>query len=299
MKAVLLAALTVSTTLAQNAERDLRARRLDMVERQIRQRGVTDPRVLDALRKVPRERFVPADLVSRAYDDNPLPIGEGQTISQPYIVAHMTEALGVSRAHRVLEIGTGSGYQAAVLAEIAREVYTVEIVPELAQRATGVLRALGYTNAHVREGDGYAGWPEHAPFDRILVTAAPDDIPRPLIDQLAPGGRLVIPVGPQGRTQWMTIVDKTTCGSRGTPDHSRSVRAVYQAAGLTCRWSSGRSWGRTKLLRRLGLAAWARCIAPATRSSDATWRSRCCRPPSRAIRIGGRASNAKRGCSRR
>ena len=209
---MMLTALIGSITLAQTADRDRRAQRLDMVERQIRQRGVSDPRVLDALRKVPRERFVPADLASRAYDDNPLPIGQGQTISQSYIVAHMTEALGVSGAHRVLEIGAGSGYQAAVLAEIAREVYTVEIVPELAQRATGVLRALGYTNAHVREGDGYAGWHEHAPFDRILVTAAPDDIPRPLIDQLAPGGRLVIPVGPQGRTQWMTIVDKTPGG---------------------------------------------------------------------------------------
>jgi protein-L-isoaspartate(D-aspartate) O-methyltransferase len=210
--AVLLAALIGSITLAQTADRDLRARRLDMVERQIRQRGVTDPRILDAMRKVPRERFVPDEIVSRAYEDNPLPIGLGQTISQPYIVAHMTDALGLARTHRVLEIGTGSGYQAAVLAEIAGEVYTVEIVPELARRATGVLRALGYTNAHVREGDGYAGWPEHAPFDRIIVTAAPDDIPRPLIEQLAPGGRLVIPVGPEGRTQWMTIVDKTARG---------------------------------------------------------------------------------------
>jgi protein-L-isoaspartate(D-aspartate) O-methyltransferase len=210
--AVLLAALIVSITLEQTADRDWRARRLDMVERQIRQRGVSDPRVLDALRKVPRERFVPADLVARAYDDNPLPIGLGQTISQPYIVAHMTEVLGVSPADKVLEIGTGSGYQAAVLAEVAREVYTVEIVPELAQRAAGVLRSLGYTNAHVRAGDGYAGWPEHAPFDRIMVTAAPEDIPGPLIEQLAPGGRLVIPVGPVGRTQWMTIVEKTPGG---------------------------------------------------------------------------------------
>ena len=210
--AVLLAALIVSITLEQTADRDWRARRLDMVERQIRQRGVSDPRVLDALRKVPRERFVPADLVSRAYDDNPLPIGQGQTISQPFIVAHMTEALGVSPRPQVLEIGTGSGYQAAVLAEIAREVYTIEIVPELAQRAAAVLRSLGYANAHVRAGDGYAGWPEHAPFDRIIVTAAPEDIPGPLIEQLAPGGRLVIPVGPVGRTQWMTIVEKTPRG---------------------------------------------------------------------------------------
>ena len=212
MTAAWLAALIGSAALAQSADRDLRARRLDMVERQIRQRGVTNPRVLEALRKVPRERFVPTELEARAYEDNPLPIGQGQTISQPFIVAHMTEALEVSPADRVLEIGTGSGYQAAVLAEIAREVYTIEIVPELARRATSVLRSLGYANTHVREGDGYAGWPEHAPFDRIIVTAAPDNIPRPLIEQLAPGGRLVIPVGPEGRTQWMTIVDKTTRG---------------------------------------------------------------------------------------
>ena len=212
MTAAWLAALIGSAALAQSADRDLRARRLDMVERQMRQRGVSDPRVLDALRKVPRERFVPAELESRAYEDNPLPIGQGQTISQPFIVAHMTEALEVSPAARVLEIGTGSGYQAAVLAEIAREVYTIEIVPQLAQRAAALLRSLGYANTYVREGDGYAGWPEHAPFDRIIVTAAPDNIPRPLIEQLAPGGRLVIPVGPEGRTQWMTIVDKTTRG---------------------------------------------------------------------------------------
>ena len=183
-----------------------------MVEHQIRQRGVTDPRVLDAMRSVPRERFVPADAVARAYDDSPLAIGFGQTISQPYIVAYMTEALAVEPTHRVLEIGTGSGYQAAVLGLLAREVYTIEIVAPLAKMAATVLRDLGYKNVQVREGDGYAGWPEHAPFDRIMVTAAPDEIPQPLIDQLAPGGRLVIPVGAQGDTQWMTIVEKTAMG---------------------------------------------------------------------------------------
>jgi protein-L-isoaspartate(D-aspartate) O-methyltransferase len=124
----------------------------------------------------------------------------------------MTEALGVERSHSVLEIGTGSGYQAAVLGELARTVYTIEIVPELATRATGTLKALGYTNVHVRAGDGYAGWPEHAPFDRIMVTAAPEDIPKPLIDQLAPRGRLVIPVGGQGGTQWLTVVERTARG---------------------------------------------------------------------------------------
>jgi protein-L-isoaspartate(D-aspartate) O-methyltransferase len=189
-----------------------RQRRLDMVERQIRQRGVADPRVLEVMRTVPRERFVPADAASRAYEDTPLAIGFGQTISQPYIVAYMTEALAVQPTHRVLEIGTGSGYQAAVLGSLAREVYTIEIVAPLAKMATTVLRELGRTNVHVREGDGFAGWAEHAPFDRIMVTAAPDEIPQPLIDQLAPGGRLVIPVGSQGDTQWMTIVDKTAMG---------------------------------------------------------------------------------------
>ena len=204
--------LMACTPLAQNGQDDLRERRLDMVESQIRQRGVADARVLEVMRSVPRERFVPDDAASRAYDDTPLAIGFGQTISQPYIVAYMTEALAVQSTHRVLEIGTGSGYQAAVLARLAREVYTVEIVPALATRASTILRELGYANVSVRAGDGYAGWTEHAPFDRIMVTAAPDEIPKPLIEQLAPGGRLVIPVGSQGNTQWMTIVEKTAAG---------------------------------------------------------------------------------------
>jgi protein-L-isoaspartate(D-aspartate) O-methyltransferase len=188
------------------------ARRGQMVDQQIRARGIGNARVLAALRKVPRERFVPDALRERAYDDTPLPIGYDQTISQPYIVAYMTEALGLEPDDTVLEIGTGSGYQAAVLGELARRVYTIEIVPELASRAAGTLKDLGYTNIQVRAGDGYAGWPEQAPFDRILVTAAPEQIPTPLLDQLAPGGRLVIPVGEQGQTQWMTIVDKTEQG---------------------------------------------------------------------------------------
>jgi protein-L-isoaspartate(D-aspartate) O-methyltransferase len=200
------------TPLAQDGKDDVRERRHEMVERQIRQRGVTDERVLDAMRTVPRERFVSADASARAYEDTPLAIGFGQTISQPYIVAYMTEALAVEPAHRVLEIGTGSGYQAAVLGLLAREVYTIEIVTGLARTASMVLRDLGYSNVHVREGDGYAGWPEHAPFDRIMVTAAPDVIPQPLIEQLAVGGRLVIPVGSQGDIQWMTIVEKGPAG---------------------------------------------------------------------------------------
>ena len=206
------ASAAVTALLGQGQQTDPATRRRDMVETQIRARGVKDERVLAALRKVARERFVPSELQSRAYDDSPLPIGAGQTISQPYIVAYMSEALGVTANHTVLEIGTGSGYQAAVLGELARTVYTIEIVPELARRAQGTLKALGYANVHVRAGDGFAGWPEHAPFDRILVTAAPKEIPAPLLEQLGPRGRLVIPVGAQGQTQWMTIVDKTAAG---------------------------------------------------------------------------------------
>ena len=183
-----------------------------MVERQIRQRGVTDTRVLSAMETIPRERFVPPDAHAQAYEDVPLAIGFNQTISQPYIVAYMTEVLDVRDSHRVLEIGTGSAYQAAVLGKLAREVWTVEIVPELAAAATGQLRNLGLTNVHVRLGDGYSGWPEQAPFDRIMVTAAPDEIPGPLVEQLAVGGRLVIPVGSQGGPQWMTVVEKTSSG---------------------------------------------------------------------------------------
>jgi|SRR5688572_8907359 len=197
---------------AQSTEPDSRPRRDAMVNEHILLRDVSDPAVLAAMRKVPRERFVPADLASRAYDDSPLAIGHGQTISQPYIVAYMTEAAGVQRHHKVLEIGTGSGYQAAILGELADAVYTIEIVPELAESAAATLKDLGYTHVHVRAGDGYAGWPEQAPFDRIVVTAAPEEIPAPLLAQLAPGGRLVIPVGGQGQTQWITVVDKTGDG---------------------------------------------------------------------------------------
>jgi protein-L-isoaspartate(D-aspartate) O-methyltransferase len=178
-----------------------------MVDEQLRPNDIVDPRVLAAMREVPRHRFVPSEIAARAYDNTPLPIGYGQTISQPFIVAYMTQALELRPEHRVLEIGTGSGYQAAVLARIAKEVYTIEIVPQLAARAAGTLRELGYGHVHVREGDGYAGWPEHAPFDRIIVTAAPDHIPQPLVEQLAVGGRLVIPVG--DLRQQMTILTKT------------------------------------------------------------------------------------------
>lgn len=166
-----------------------------MVKEQIEARGVKDPAVLRAMRKVPRHEFVPAEYRDRAYADHPLPIGRGQTISQPYIVAYMTEALELKPGDRVLEIGTGSGYQAAVLAEITDEVYSVEIICPLLEQARLTLDRLGYRNVATRCADGYQGWPEHAPFNAIIVTAAPDHVPRPLVDQLAMAGRLVIPVG--------------------------------------------------------------------------------------------------------
>ena len=175
-------------------------------------RRALDERVMRALATVPRHEFVQSDDRRFAYENRPLPIGHGQTISQPYIVAIMTDLIDPGAGCRALEIGTGSGYQAAVLSELVREVYTVEIVPELARQAEAVLRSLNRTNVDVRAGDGYAGWPEEAPFDRVIVTAAPEAIPRPLIDQLATGGLLVAPVGTQGAPQWMTIVEKTRNG---------------------------------------------------------------------------------------
>lgn len=165
-----------------------------MVRDQIASRGVRDPRVLDALRRVPRHWFVPSRVAGEAYDDHPLPIGFGQTISQPYIVALMTEALRVAPTDRVLEIGTGSGYQAAVLSELAREVYTIEIVRPLGELARRILRERGYENVHVRIGDGFGGWPEAAPFDAIIVTCAAPTPPAALVEQLRIGGRLCIPV---------------------------------------------------------------------------------------------------------
>jgi len=169
--------------------------REQMVKRQIMARGVKDPLVLEAMLKVPRHLFVPEKYRKEAYDDHPLPIGYGQTISQPYIVAYMTEKLGLKGGEKVLEIGTGSGYQAAVLAEIAGEVYTIEIICELAESAEKRLKELGYKNIFVRCADGFFGWPEKAPFDAIIVTAAPEHIPKPLIDQLKPGGKMILPVG--------------------------------------------------------------------------------------------------------
>jgi protein-L-isoaspartate(D-aspartate) O-methyltransferase len=169
-----------------------------MVEKQIMERGIEDERVIGAMLKVPRHEFVPSKYSHYSYRDTPLPIGHDQTISQPYIVALMTEEMNLSSADRVLEVGTGSGYQAAVLAEIVAEVYTIEIVEDLGNDARDRLEALGYENVHVRIGDGYIGWEEHAPFDRIIVTCAPTEIPQPLVDQLTEGGIMVIPVGNTG-----------------------------------------------------------------------------------------------------
>lgn len=166
-----------------------------MVDEQLRARDIRSAQVLDAMRRVPRHLFVPESWRAAAYTDSALPIGYGQTISQPYVVAFMTQAVEVTRDHRVLEIGTGSGYQAAVLSTLAKEVYTIEIVPALAERARETLTALGYFNVHVRTGNGYAGWPEHAPYDRIVVTAAPEEVPPALVEQLKVGGLMAIPVG--------------------------------------------------------------------------------------------------------
>lgn len=188
-----------------------RAARMAMVDEQLRARGIRDPRVLEAMSRVPRHLFVPENERDEAYGDYPLPIGHGQTISQPYIVAFMSEALRLEPTHRVLEIGTGSGYQAAVLGELAGEVYTIEIIGELATRAEATLREAGYLNVTVRTGNGYLGWPEHAPYDRIMVTAAPDQIPPALVQQLKVGGLMAIPVGERG-LQELRILKRTDAG---------------------------------------------------------------------------------------
>ncbi|MEY2493308.1 MAG: protein-L-isoaspartate(D-aspartate) O-methyltransferase [Verrucomicrobiota bacterium] len=183
---------------ANTSVADFAAQRELMVKEQIVMRGVIEERVLAAMRKVPREEFVPEEFRAASYDDRPLPIGYDQTISQPYIVAFMTEELRPQPTDRVLEIGTGSGYQAAILAELVAEVYSIEIIEPLAKTAEATLRRLGYKNVHVKAGDGYKGWPEHAPFDCVIVTCAPDHVPKPLVEQLKEAGRMIIPVGPPG-----------------------------------------------------------------------------------------------------
>ncbi len=182
--------------------------RKQMVKSQIEARGIKDKATLKAMQKVPRHSFVPKNIMEYAYIDRPLPIGRDQTISQPYIVAYMTAAILPKPGMKVLEVGTGSGYQAAVLAEIVDEVYTIEIIPGLAQKATNTLNSLGYENVTIKTGDGYLGWPEQAPFDAVIVTAALDHIPPALIEQLKDGGSLVMPIGEEGKTQALKLLTK-------------------------------------------------------------------------------------------
>lgn len=209
----LVLALSVSGLLSAAQADPWTAARLAMVKEQIEREGISDPRVLQAMRDVPRHSFVPAGVRSRAYEPRPLPIGEGQTISQPYIVGFMTEILRLKPSDRVLEVGTGSGYQAAVASRIAREVYTVEIFESLAASSRRTLSELGYRNVQVRQGDGYYGWEEKAPFDAIIVTCAGGHIPPPLLRQLANGGRMVMPVGGPFLTQNLVFLEKRADGS--------------------------------------------------------------------------------------
>jgi protein-L-isoaspartate(D-aspartate) O-methyltransferase len=210
MLAVLACEASETLPMHQQDTADQARARAEMIREQLRARDIRDPRVLDVMSRVPRHVFVPDEQRAGAYEDHPLPIGHGQTISQPYIVAFMTQALKVEADHNVLEIGTGSGYQAAVLAELAKEVYSIEIVAPLGERARATLESLGYKNVHVRIGNGYLGWPEHAPFDRIMVTAAPVEVPQALVDQLKIGGLMAIPVGDV--LQELRIVRKTASG---------------------------------------------------------------------------------------
>lgn len=205
--------LLVPTALvAAGGDHSFRLQRLQMVEQQLVRRDITEEKVLQAMRTVHRHHFVPEEQRAYSYQDTPLPIGYDQTISQPYIVAFMTQALDVEPDHRVFELGTGSGYQAAVLAELVDEVYTVEIVPQLARRAEAILDSLDYDNVHVRAGDGWMGWPEAAPFDRMLLTAAAPEIPDQLIEQLRPGGRIVLPLGEAGAVQDLVLLQKREDG---------------------------------------------------------------------------------------
>ncbi|MCB9799285.1 MAG: protein-L-isoaspartate(D-aspartate) O-methyltransferase [Candidatus Omnitrophica bacterium] len=193
------------------AAEDRESDRMEMIEKQIKGRGIRDPQVLEAMASVPRHLFVPKEIIPFAYEDRALAIGHRQTISQPYIVAYMTEVLHLKPSDRVLEIGTGSGYQAAVLSKIVQAVYSVEIIAELAGEAKARLEELGYANVQVKAGDGYQGWAEYAPYDAVIVTAAPDVVPQTLIDQLKPGGRMIVPVGESGNQQ-LVLLEKTANG---------------------------------------------------------------------------------------
>lgn len=204
--------------------------RLAMVQDQIEARGVKDPAILSAMRQVPRHLFVPKKYRAEAYADHPLPIGQGQTISQPFIVAYMTEALKLKGDEKVLEIGTGSGYQSAVLARIVKQVYSIEILRPLYEQAKKRLAKLGFKNIHLLAGDGYQGWPEKAPFDAIIVTAAPESVPPKLVEQLSPGGRMVLPVGPAFWVQKLTLLQKDMAG-RVTTRTLEMVRFVPMVRG--------------------------------------------------------------------
>lgn len=219
MNRLALTAIAIALMSSCNAKETGQTGHIRMLE-EIRRSGPphVSERVLAAMSRVPRHEYVPQRHRESAYDNRPLPIGAGQTISQPYIVGLMTDLADVTADSVVLEVGTGSGYQAAVLAELAGHVYTIEIVESLAASATATLARLEVDNVTVRAGDGYAGWPEHAPFDAIVVTAAPDTVPQPLIEQLAPGGRLVIPVGPAGRTQMLQVLTRQDDGTVETRD---------------------------------------------------------------------------------
>ena len=212
MKWTVLFFLLFSISCTQNDPNFDRLRKL-MIKNQLQSRGIRDDAVLEVMRSVERHNFVPENYRDRAYSDGPLPIGHGQTISQPYIVAFMTEQLQVSSQHKILEIGTGSGYQAAILGELAKHVFTIEIIPELAEGAKNILNHLSYKNITVRAGDGYKGWPEEAPFERIMVTAAPAEVPQTLVDQLAPGGRMILPVGAQFLVQYLWVIEKDDQGT--------------------------------------------------------------------------------------
>jgi len=208
MKTTTMILVLLSLPFASWATDPYKIQRVMMVKNQIEARGITDKKVLEAMSTIPREKFVDTSLASRAYEDNPLPIGEGQTISQPYVVALMTQALKLKPTDKVLEIGTGSGYQAAVLAKIVNKVYTIEIRERLADSSRKLLKHLGYNNVDVKYADGYYGWEDHAPFDAIIITASANHIPAPLIKQLKEGGRLIIPLGSTRFTQTLTLVTK-------------------------------------------------------------------------------------------
>ncbi len=206
------AAVTLLYCLVLWGQDPYQAQRVRMVSEQIEARGVRSPAVLRAMRATQRHLFMPEPVRLLAYDDAPAPIGYGQTISQPYIVAFMTELLQPDRSHKVLEIGTGSGYQAAVLSPLVKQVFTIEIVPELAMRSSELLKKLGYSNVTVRQGDGYLGWPGEAPFDGIILTAAPSEVPKALVNQLKPGGRLIAPVGSTPFDQELILIEKDARG---------------------------------------------------------------------------------------